>query len=451
MHELGLLSRYIPEFSEIEGKVHYDLYHVHPVDIHSILAVEELGKLRGGLYQQEYPLLTSLIREIENPEILFLTTLLHDIGKGMDGDHSLIGKETVKHIGERMGLPVEDRELMEFLVSHHLYMIETAFRRDLHDEQVILRFADEVKDANQLKMLYLLTFADIKAVGPDAWTSWKNTLLMELFLKVLHFFEKGAVASPFLKRDEMIQKLQRSLSREIISEYLEHLPDRYLSCYSSDEITHHLELARSVEKKLLLVEWEIEDEIQARVTVCTKDRYGLFSKITGSMFLNHLNILEAQIHTWGNGIVLDTFWVVDATRNMDRRLQQFKKDLEEILGEKASLRGLLSKRKEVNGIKQKVIPRVPQEVKVNNQDSDFYTIVEVMGEDRLGILYEITQALTDHGCDIHFARISTLGNRIVDVFYVQDEWGEKIKEKNRTDQLKRTVLSRLTPREVSLP
>jgi [protein-PII] uridylyltransferase len=136
---------------------------------------------------------------------------------------------------------------------------------------------------------------------------------------------------------------------------------------------------------------------------------------------------------------------------MDRRLQQFKKDLEEILGEKASLRGLLSKRKEVNGIKQKVIPRVPQEVKVNNQDSDFYTIVEVMGEDRLGILYEITQALTDHGCDIHFARISTLGNRIVDVFYVQDEWGEKIKEKNRTDQLKRTVLSRLTPREVSLP
>ncbi|HMK77270.1 MAG TPA: [protein-PII] uridylyltransferase [Thermodesulfobacteriota bacterium] len=451
MHELGLLSRYIPEFSEIEGKVHYDLYHVHPVDIHSILAVEELGKLRGGLYQKDYPLLTSLVREIENPEILFLTTLLHDVGKGMDGDHSLIGKEMVKHIGERMGLLAENRELMEFLVSHHLYMIETGFRRDLHDEQVILRFANEVKNIRQLRMLYLLTFADIKAVGPEAWTSWKNTLLIELFLKVSHFFEKGAVAGPFLESDEMIQKLQASLSREIISEYAEHLPDRYLSCYSSDEIVHHLELAHSVEKKLLLVDWEIENEIQARVTVCTKDRYGLFSKITGSMFLNRLNILEAQIHTWGNGIVLDTFWVVDATRNTDRRLQEFKKDLEEILGEKVSLRDLFAKRKESNGIKQKVIPRVPQEVKVNNQDSDFYTIVEVMGEDRLGILYEITQALTDHGCDIHFARISTLGNRIVDVFYVQDEWGEKIKEKNRTDQLKRTILSRLTPREENLP
>jgi [protein-PII] uridylyltransferase len=447
MHELGFLSRYIPEFSDVEGKVHYDLYHVHPVDIHSILAVEELGKLKEGLYQKEYPLLTSLIREIEKPENLFLTVLLHDIGKGMEGDHSFNGAEMVKHIGDRMGLSVEDKEFIGFLVSHHLLMVETALRRDLHDEQVILRFADEVKNPNRLKMLCLLTFADIKAVGPEAWTSWKNTLLTELFLKASHFFEKGAVARPFLKAEEMLKALERSLSPEIFSAYSEHLPDRYLSCYSSSEIARHIEMARSIEKELLLVGWEIEKETQAKVTVCTKDRYGLFSKITGSMFLSRLNILEAQIHTWGNGIVLDTFWVEDATKNIERRLEQFKKDLEEILGGKVSLRDFLCKRKESNGIKQKVIPRVPGEVKINNQDSDFYTIVEVMGEDRLGILYEVSQALTDHGCDIHFARISTLGNRIVDVFYVQDEWGEKISEKNRIDQLKRTVLHRLISRE----
>jgi [protein-PII] uridylyltransferase len=443
MHELGFLSRYIPEFSEIAGKIHYDLYHVHPVDVHSILAVEELGKLRDDIYQKDYPLLTSLSREIEKTEILFLTTLLHDIGKGMDGDHSSIGEKMVKHIGERMGLSMEDRELIGFLVSHHLFMIQTAFRRDLHDEQVILRFANEVKNLNQLKMLYLLTFADIKAVGPEAWTSWKNTLLMELFLKTSHFFEKGAVAGPFLKGDEMIRKLQESLSQEIISEYAEHLPDRYLSCYSSAEITHHIEMARSIEKELLLVEWEIEKETQAKVTLCTKDRYGLFSKIAGSMFLNRLNILEAQIHTWGNGVALDTFWVEDATKDIKSRLQQFKKDLVEMLSGKIFLKDLLSKRKVSNGIKQKVIPRVPEEVKINNQDSDFYTIVEVIGEDRVGILYEITQALTDHGCDIHFARVSTLGNRIVDVFYIQDAWGEKIEEKNRIDQLKKTLF-RLT-------
>jgi [protein-PII] uridylyltransferase len=444
MHELGFLSRYIPEFSDVQGKVHYDLYHVHPVDIHSILAMEELGKLRDGLYQKEYPLLTSLIREIEKPENLFLAVLLHDIGKGMEGDHSLNGAEMVKRIGDRMGLSVEDNELIGFLVSHHLLMVETALRRDLHDEQIIYRFAQEVKNLNHLRMLYLLTFADVKAVGPEAWTSWKNTLIMELFLKASHFFEKGAVARPLLKAEEMLKTLGKSLSSEIFSAYSEHLPDRYLSCYSSGEIAHHIEMARSIEKNLLLVNWEIVKETQAKVTVCTKDRYGLFSKMTGSMFLSRLNIFEAQIHTWGNGVVLDTFWVEDATQNIKRRLEQFKKDLGEILAGNVSLRDLLSKRKESNGIKQKVFPRVPGEVKINNQDSDFYTIVEVVGEDRLGILYEITQALTDYGCDIHFARISTLGNRIVDVFYVQDEWGEKISEKNRIDRLRRTVLSRVT-------
>jgi len=328
---------------------------------------------------------------------------------------------------ERMGLSVEDKDLIGFLVNHHLFILETTFRRDLHDEQVILRFANEVKNLNQLKMLYLLTFADIKAVGPEAWTSRKNTLLMELFLKTSYFFEREAITGPFLKGDEMIKTLEKSLSPEIFSEYAEHLPDRYLSCYTSEEIAHHIEMARSIAKELPTIEWVIESEIQAKVTVCTKDRYGLFSKMTGSMFLNRLNIFEAQIHTWENSIALDTFWVEDITKDIERRLQQLRKDLREVLSGNDSLKDLLSKRKESNGIKQKIIPRVPGEVKINNQESDFYTIVEITGEDRLGILYEITQALTDHGCNIHFARISTLGNRIVDVFYVQDEWGEKIK------------------------
>jgi [protein-PII] uridylyltransferase len=242
----------------------------------------------------------------------------------------------------------------------------------------------------------------------------------------------------------MIQKLQESLSPEIISEYAEHLPSRYLSCYSSAEITHHIEMAHSIEKELLLVEWEIEKEIQAKVTICTKDRYGLFSKITGSMFINRLNILEAQIHTWENGVALDTFWVEDTTKDIDRRLKQFEKELAEVLSGEIPLKDLLSKRKESNWIQQKVIPKVSGEIKINNDDSDFYTIVEVTGEDRMGILYEITQALTEHGCDIHFARISTLGNRIVDVFYVQDTWGEKIEEKQKVDSLKQVLLNRIT-------
>ena len=445
MHELGLLSRYIPEFSEVEGKVHYDLYHVHPVDSHSILAVEELEKLRRGLYEKEVPLLTSLIRDLENPGILLLTALLHDIGKGGEGNHSLVGAESVERIGTRMGLASEDKELLVFLVGHHLTMIETAFRRNLQEEQVIIHFAQKIRNLNQLKMLYLLTFADIKAVGPEAWTDWKNTLLMQLFLKTAHFLERGVVAEPFLMGDDILQKLRNTLPPEIISEYVDRLPDRYLSCYSAAEIARHIEMARSIEKEILLVEWQVEKEFQARVTVCTKDRYGLFSKMTGSMFVNRLNILQAQIHTWEDGTALDTFWVEDGTKDIERRLQQFKKDLRKIVSGEVPLKDLLFVRIESNGIKQKIIPRVAGEVKINNQDSDFYTIVEITAEDQLGILYKITQALTDHGCDIHFARISTLGNRIVDVFYVQDEWGEKIEEKQKTDRLKQILLNRLPP------
>jgi [protein-PII] uridylyltransferase len=300
-------------------------------------------------------------------------------------------------------------------------------------------------------MLYLMTFADIKAVGGEAWTSWKNILLMELFLKTSHFFERNAASGPFLKGMNTMKSLQESLPPEIMSEYEDHLPDRYLSCYSLDQIAHHIQMARSLGKESLLVEWEVEKEAQATVTVCTRDRYGLFSKITGAMFLNHLNILEAQIHTWGNGVALDTFWVEDSTREIERRLLQLKKDLKEILEGKASVKDLFLKRKESNGIKQKVIPRVAGEVKINNQDSDFFTIIEVTGENRLGVLHEMTEALTDFGCDIHFARISTLGNRIVDVFYVQDEWGEKIKEKNKIDQLKKTVSHRLEPAQNNQP
>jgi len=433
MHALGFLSRYIPEFSSIEGKVHYDLYHVHPTDIHSLLTVEELVKLRTGSYEKEYPLLTSLIRETESFEILLLAGLLHDIGKGKRGDHSVIGAEIVRTIGDRLGLSPEKNMLLDFLVRHHLFMIETASRRDLLDEQAIQYFVNVIKTQNQLNMLYLLTFADIKGVGPEAWTPWKNSLLMELFLKTSRFFEKEGGLSPL-----------PSLPPDLIAEYSEDLPSRYLSSFSQAEIAEHIRMARSLGEKTVEMKWSIEENRRAKVTLCTKDRYGLFSKITGSMFLNRLNIHQAQIHTWGNGIALDTFNVEDVTGEIEQRLRQFNEDLTEILEGKATLNNLLLRRNESKWVDRKVLPKVVAEVKINNQDSDFFTIIEITGEDRLGILFELTQALTDHGCNIYFARISTLGNRIVDVFYVQDTWGEKIEEAHKIDLLQKTILQKLT-------
>jgi len=444
MHKLGLLSRLIPEFGAIEGRVHYDLYHVHPVDVHSLLTVEELVKLRTGAYEKEFPLLSSLAKEVEPFGLLILCGLIHDIGKGEEGDHSLRGGDQAEKIAERMGLSEEEKRLLVFLVRRHLLMIETAFRRDLHDEGTIHRFAKEVEGSLRLKMLYLLSFADIRAVGPEAWTSWKDSLLMELFLRTVHFLEKGDVEGFFSTEERVLADLSEILSPQVFSQYREELPSRYLGCYPAAEIAHHIEMAARIEEEVLVVEWEKLDSRRARVTLCTRDRYGLFARIAGSMFLNRLNILGAQIHTWDNGIALDTFEVEDKTEEPERRIEGFKRDLEAVLSGRTTIKRVLMERKETPGLQPKVMPKVEAEVKINNHDSDFYTIVEVSGEDRLGILYEITQALTEHGCDIHFARVSTFGNRIVDVFYVQDEWGEKLEGKEKLDHLQRSLLSRLT-------
>ncbi len=440
MHEIGFLSRYIPEFSKIEGKVHYDLYHVHPIDIHSILAVEELEKLKSEQYQKEYPLLSGLLKSIEKIDILFLATLLHDIGKGEEGDHSLNGAGIASRICDRMGLSSEEKECVKFLIINHLLMIKTALRRDLNDEQTFLHFIDEVGDKDRLKMLYLLTFADIKAVGPEAWNSWKGSLLMELFLKSMHLFEIKDQTRSILSEEAAYKKLQQYLPSNIISLYLENLPSRYLSSYSWEEIARHIEMAHLLTSEPLIIKWSIEEDTRAKITVCTKDRYGLFSRIAGSMFINRINVLEAKIYTWRNGVALDTFYVEDSTKELERRLLQFEKDLKEILLGKVQLKNLISQRIELRMNQRKVIPKVPVEVKINNNDSDFYTIIETAGEDRLGILYDITKTLTDCGCNIHFAKISTLGNRIIDVFYIQDEWGEKIMGEEKLNHLKKTLL-----------
>jgi [protein-PII] uridylyltransferase len=441
MHELGVLSHYIPEFSNIEGKVHHDLYHVHPVDVHSILAVEELEKIQNGFYQAAHPLLTSSMKEIDKPEILMLTALLHDIGKGVDGNHSFTGATLCREIGTRLALSTEEIDLVVFLVSHHLFMLETALRRDLHDEKVIFRFAHEVGHLNHLRMLYLLTFADVKAVGPEAWTDWKDSLLAELFLKTSHLLEGTGIFPLIPSEQDLSNALTEQFSPERVAEAVQNLPPRYLSYYSQDQVIGHLRMAQALDKQPLFTEWTLTGDTQATVTVCTKDRYGLFSKIAGSMFVSRLNILEAQIHTWGNGIALDTFRVEDRTGEIQRRLEQFTKHLEGILSGELSMKGLPGQQESSNGALKKVVPRVSPEVKVNNQDSDFYTIVEVVGEDRMGVLHELTQALTDHGCDIHFSRISTLGNRIIDVFYVQDNLGEKIEGKDEMASLRQTLLN----------
>src|SRR5207253_6979898 len=190
MHRAGVLGAFIPEFGRLLCMVLHDAYHIYTVDQHSLRLIKEIERLKAGEYAEVLPLLTQLAREAEQIELLYLGLMFHDIGKGFGGGHSEIGARLVRSIARRMRLNADDGALVEFLVRHHLLMTHTAFRRDLEDEKTIFDFAKTMGNVNNLKMLYLLTFADVRAVGPDVWNPWKGSLLGELYVKTLNLLEE---------------------------------------------------------------------------------------------------------------------------------------------------------------------------------------------------------------------------------------------------------------------
>jgi len=191
MHHLGFLNRFIPEFERIYCKVQHDAYHIYTVDTHTLFAVEEIAKLWRGDHRDTLPLLTQLSLEVDKRWLLLLAVMLHDVGKGGGGGHAEVGAELSKTIARRMGLTREDTDRLQFLVRHHLLLAHIAQRRDLHDERMIIQFARQMEKSENLKMLYLLTYADIKAVGPEVWTEWKALLLQELYEKAFRVLERG--------------------------------------------------------------------------------------------------------------------------------------------------------------------------------------------------------------------------------------------------------------------
>ncbi|HOP41036.1 MAG TPA: [protein-PII] uridylyltransferase, partial [Geobacteraceae bacterium] len=217
MHHLGFLIRFIPEFERIYCKAQHDLYHIYTVDVHSLFAIEEVVRLANGEHQESLPLLTRLVGEVAKRELLLLAALLHDIGKGEGGNHSEKGAEMMPTIARRLGLTKEDSERLEFLVRYHLLFAHIAQRRDLHDEKMIIQFARQMGTSENLKMLYLLTYADLKAVGPDVWTDWKAMLMEELYEKSFSVLERGDFKLE--RRSDRVMKVRKQVLTLLDNEY----------------------------------------------------------------------------------------------------------------------------------------------------------------------------------------------------------------------------------------
>ncbi|GIW47455.1 MAG: bifunctional uridylyltransferase/uridylyl-removing enzyme [Deltaproteobacteria bacterium] len=451
MNRVRLLSYYIPEFGKIVCMVQHDAYHVYTVDVHSIFMVREIENLIKGRYEKEFPRLTRIAREIPKRHILYLACLFHDMGKGEGRNHAQRGAEMVPRIAQRMGLSREESELLEFMVKHHLVMPHFSQRRDLHDDSLIIRFAKSVKTLETLSLLYLLSFADIRSVGPDVWTNWKGMLLEELYLRTAHVIEHGKFQKekPEDRKRRFIQDVVRILKEEIPEEkikgYLECMPYHYFSGFSPQKIAYHIKLIErygdSIGMDVIFHPSEEYDEF----TFWGYDEPGIFSKLCGVIAAGGINILGARIITRGDGRIIDVFYVNrmgKSTYEEKEIWEKVKRDLYDVISGKLDVEEIVSRKKRYyNPAYEKPIPRHPTRIEVDNDSSDTYTVIDIYTHDRVGLLYDITKTLTRLGLSIDYAKISTKVDQVADVFYVREIGKGKIVDSEKIEELKMALFS----------
>jgi len=431
MHELGFLGRYLPEFGALTCLVQYDVYHKFSADQHSLLAVEHLEALAPG-QSAESEGAAHVLSEVEKPELLMLGMLLHDIGKAKGHGHVAKGIPLVRELTARVGLQAADGAAVEFLVAHHLTMSHVAQRRDIDDPKTITDFAAAVGDPSRLRMLYLLTYADMRAVGPGVLTPWQARILHELYARTLASLTGGRVARP--SRTRLAERLHAAAKGEVdlqaVKAHLAMMTDRYLESTSVQRMAEHLRMLDGLgESPVVTALFHHPDLGSSDLVVVTRDLPGLFALIAGTLAASDVNIISAQIHTRADGIVIDTFQVNDPAGDVIGSPAHWARTLDAlraVLTGEQTVPALLDRRRAAG--REATGPGGPSKIALDNQLSDTATVIEVKCPDRLGLLYLITKTLAGLGLDIVSARIATEIDQAFDTFYVQDREGRKIED-----------------------
>jgi len=455
MLETGFLCFFIPELEPVKDRVQFDHYHLFPVGRHLLQTVRHLKTL----HQERDILLADIFLDLHDPEPLFLAALFHDIGK-TGKDHAAKGALLIRNILKRFGYDRKKMEDVYFLVHHHLVLAETATRRDLNDEKIVVQCAGRVGTIERLKMLYLLSWADGRATGPRAWNDWIANLVLELFFKILHILEKGELATPDASRRvrQSMQQVRKQIG-DLLSPaegeaIFEVMPPNYLLETSPRAIARHVTLFRRLREagsKGLESAFCLEAEAAPAsgtydVTFLAKDRAGLFSDVAGVMALNNINILSARIYTWRDGTAVDIFTVtppLDPIRT-EEIWERIKEDLAETFQGKIPLSERLQQKAKPTILFRKNTLTRQTHVTVDNESSDFFTLIEVFTDDRIGLLYQITHALFTLGIDIRIAKIATKADQVADVFYVLDLDGQKVLEEEKVQRIRDVLLQELS-------
>lgn len=435
MLETGFLQTFIPEFQAIRYRVQNDVYHLYTVDEHLLRTVRILHQMERRRDNSLLdPGLNDIFVQLPNRRILYLAALLHDIGKGVGRNHAAKGAAMVKVVAERMGLSLEEADLISFLIENHLLLAETAQKRDLMDEKPISYCALEIQDQERLHMLYLLTIADSRATGPGAWSAWKASLLKELWSRVDRMLTRGEWKGEDLQRRaeetirEVIEKAETVPDTKDLERWLDRLSYRYLLSQSSDAIVEHYYMERELDGRTVVLRTAEAEGEMWELTVATRDRPGLFSLITGVLWVRGLNILSADIFTRESGVAMDILIVdkVPDPLNAGRLWDRVEADLVASLENRDYFEELIAAKRKPSLLQQRTGPRKEDIVLVDEDASDFYTIIEVYTWDRPGILYAMSNTLYRLNISIQLAKISTPGAQVADVFYVTDMGGGKL-------------------------
>ncbi len=439
----GLLTRYLPEFADVESLAQHDLYHLYTVDRHQLQAVAELAALR-----REQP---ELLAELDEPELLFLATLLHDIGKGRRRDHSVLGADMVRAIGGRLQLGEAACDTLAFVVRHHLYLPENALRRDFSDPAFVRQAADLIGDGQRLTMLYLLTMADSRATGPSAWSAWKSSLLAELYLSLKACLGGGCHQAGETTADEiqglhwLREQLAAQLNGQPAAIDLSLLPADYLMGFSLEAVLTHLRIHRDQQARLRqqVLLFASEGGGSWSLLIMGRDRVGLLAKFCGVLALHNLMVRSAQIFTWPDATVVDVLQVVPAVARefADLDWQAVERDLNLAINYRLDVGYQLHRRLLGQSYgTTRTVQQLERKVVIDNAVSQQFTVVEVYGGDSRVILYQLTQTLADFGLTIHRARIATEIEQLIDVFYVATTGNGKLTDPAAVEKVRQALM-----------
>ncbi len=454
MHECRLLGALLPEFGDILFQTQHDAYHVYTVDTHSLLAVAGLSELKKAIYDKEFPLFRKALEEIGMPGPLVLGVLFHDIGKGRGGSHSEKGAALAHAITTRLGYSPGEISQVEFLVRSHLIMPLLSQRRDLEDSSLIAQFARSMATLEHLNGLFILTWADIRAVGPDVWTPWKGTLLQQLYTKTRNVLETGefnaerAAVSVRQAKQEITGLAGSDMDRNQLKKFLDSMPPRYFLAIKPLRILKHFELIQNQSQEGLIFSPQPDEKKNlTRILLYTVNSPRLFEQVTGVMAANQVNILAFEQFFSSHGEALLLLKVTDQRGQLleeERRLKGLEADLRQVLQGRASMEKYSQAQQGRMFFQKKVAQDKPPRVEIDNDVSAYYTVIDVYANDRIGILHDIARAMTRLGLYIEVSKISTKVDQVADVFYVKDIFGHKITDSKKIAGIRKTLLEALT-------